>query len=202
MTPLVIVAAGLLAFALNHQPEPPVRPAARVILLPDARGGSGALVVKSATGERLLGEAYAAADVAPDGRIESRRESADSVRARYGALLDAQPPRPVQWTVNFVTGSDRLTAESRAVFGKVKEELARRPAPEISVVAHTDRVGRLEDNDALSWRRADAVKAELVEAGIEAARIDTAGRGEREPLVPTADEVAEPRNRRAEISVR
>jgi outer membrane protein OmpA-like peptidoglycan-associated protein len=38
--------------------------------------------------------------------------------------------------------------------------------------------------------------------GIAADRIRVAGRGEREPLVPTADEVAEARNRRVEINVR
>jgi len=41
-----------------------------------------------------------------------------------------------------------------------------------------------------------------VKAGVAADRISVAGRGEREPLVPTADEVAEPRNRRVEINVR
>ncbi|MBL8485795.1 MAG: OmpA family protein [Rhodocyclaceae bacterium] len=202
MTSALIVAA-LLAIVLNHQPDPPPAPPAdRVVLLPDAKGGTGAVVVRAGGGERVLAEAYAAAEVSPDGRITERRETAESVRARYGALLDAQPPRPVAWTVYFETATQRLTAESRTVFGRIKEEIARRPAPEISVVGHTDRVGRVEDNDALSKRRADAVKSQLVEAGLDPARIDTAGRGEREPLVSTADEVAEPRNRRAEISVR
>ena len=200
MTPVVIVAAGMFAIILNHHPDPPQPD--RVVLLPDAKGGAGSVVVRAAGGERVLSEAFAAADVSPDGRITERRETAESVKARYGALLDAQPPRPVAWTVYFQTGTDRLTAESRTVFATIKEELAKRPAPEIGVVGHTDRVGRLEDNDALSKRRAEAVKNQLVEAGIDASRIDTAGRGEREPLVPTADEVAEARNRRAEISVR
>ena len=200
MTPVVIVAAGMLAIILNHHPDPPQPD--RVVLLPDAKGGAGSVVVRAAGGERVLSEAFAAADVSPDGRITERRETAESVKARYGALLDAQPPRPVAWTVYFQTGTDRLTAESRTVFATIKEELAKRPAPEIGVVGHTDRVGRLEDNDALSKRRAEAVKNQLVEAGIDVSRIDTAGRGEREPLVPTADEVAEARNRRAEISVR
>ena len=46
-----------------------------------------------------------------------------------------------------------------------------------------------------------AVKALLVQFGLSAEQIETSGRGEREPLVPTADEVAEPRNRRVDISV-
>ncbi|MDP2783630.1 MAG: hypothetical protein Q8O38_03400 [Sulfurimicrobium sp.] len=41
-----------------------------------------------------------------------------------------------------------------------------------------------------------------VSRGIEADNIQTSGRVEREPLVTTADEVAEPRNRRVEILVR
>jgi outer membrane protein OmpA-like peptidoglycan-associated protein len=46
------------------------------------------------------------------------------------------------------------------------------------------------------------VREELLKLGIAPGRIRTAGRGEREPLVPTADGVAEPRNRRVEINVR
>jgi OmpA-OmpF porin, OOP family len=46
------------------------------------------------------------------------------------------------------------------------------------------------------------VRDELVRVGIPPDRISVAGRGEREPLIPTDDEVAEPRNRRVEINVR
>jgi outer membrane protein OmpA-like peptidoglycan-associated protein len=51
----------------------------------------------------------------------------------------------------------------------------------------------------LSQRRADAVKAELVKLGIPASEITTVAKGESDPLVPTADGVREPRNRRVEI---
>jgi outer membrane protein OmpA-like peptidoglycan-associated protein len=42
----------------------------------------------------------------------------------------------------------------------------------------------------------------LIELGIPPERIQARGRGERELLVPTEDEVSEPRNRRVEINVR
>jgi outer membrane protein OmpA-like peptidoglycan-associated protein len=70
------------------------------------------------------------------------------------------------------------------------------------VIGHTDRVGSVEHNDALSKKRAELVSGALTSAGIPAAQIEVAGRGEREPVVATADEVAEPRNRRVEISIR
>ena len=84
------------------------------------------------------------------------------------------------------------------VFG----ELKKRPSPEITVIGHTDRLGPDQANDTLSLQRAQRVKELLIQRGVAAERISVAGRGEREPLVPTADEVAEPRNRRVEINVR
>ena len=72
---------------------------------------------------------------------------------------------------------------------------------DITVIGHTDRVGNLETNDTLSHKRAQAVSELLQASGIEAA-MEVAGRGEREPLVPTADEIPEAANRRVEINLR
>ncbi|MBK6638431.1 MAG: OmpA family protein [Rhodocyclaceae bacterium] len=96
----------------------------------------------------------------------------------------------------------RIDPESAPVIAAIKAELSKRPAPEITVIGHTDRVGKLEGNDELSKRRAEAVRDILSGDGIKAASMEVAGRGEREPVVATADEVAEARNRRVEISIR
>jgi len=58
------------------------------------------------------------------------------------------------------------------------DEIARRPAPEIVVIGHTDRVGAVTHNDTLSLRRAERVRNELVKVGIAPDRIRVAGRGE------------------------
>jgi outer membrane protein OmpA-like peptidoglycan-associated protein len=70
------------------------------------------------------------------------------------------------------------------------------------VIGHTDRVGSELRNDQLSLQRAQRVKTLLIPLGIPENRIVTAGRGEREPVVSTADNVDEPKNRRVEINVR
>ncbi|HQX60985.1 MAG TPA: OmpA family protein, partial [Burkholderiaceae bacterium] len=75
-------------------------------------------------------------------------------------------------------------------------------APEVTVIGHTDRVGSVADNDQLSVQRAETVRDKLVQAGIAASMITIAGRGEREPAVPTADGVASAENRRVEINIR
>ena len=62
--------------------------------------------------------------------------------------------------------------------------------------------GTDDDNDALSQKRADAILAQLVEAGVPAADMVAVGRGERDPVVATEDGVEERRNRRVVVTVR
>src|SRR5438132_561268 len=71
------------------------------------------------------------------------------------------------------------------------------PPPPPPPLARTDLY-----NDRLSLQRAGRISRRLIELGIASERIQTSGRGKRELLVPTADQVADPRNRRVEIVVR
>lgn len=174
----------------------------RVILLPEAGGkSSGAVSVRTPKVEILLKDVYAEARVA-GGTIETGHSSAEQVKADFGPLLALQPARAQQWVVYFVQGTQTLTPESLPLLDALKAALAANPAGEVIVTGHTDRVGSLADNDRLSVARADAVRALLVAAGVPGERITVGGRGEREPVVPTADEVDEPRNRRVEIKLR
>jgi outer membrane protein OmpA-like peptidoglycan-associated protein len=72
----------------------------------------------------------------------------------------------------------------------------------VQVTGHTDREGSDDDNDRLSQRRAEDILAVLATEGIPAELMIAVGRGEREPLIQTADGVQEPRNRRVEVTVR
>ncbi len=165
---------------------------------PDGRP-SGVVVVERDGGRHVLDQSYAASR---SGEAQVGRSSEQDVRARFGAVLAALPARPSSFLLHFVSGTDELTEASRGELAKILEELKRRPVPDVAVIAHTDTVGEHEDNDRLSAQRAERVKTFLVGIGISAARIQTSGRGEREPLVATTDNTDEPRNRRVEISVR
>jgi outer membrane protein OmpA-like peptidoglycan-associated protein len=175
----------------------------RVILLPDdVTGKVGKInVIGKGGGEVLLDSAYGQAS-AGAGEVRGETLDADTVRQRYAHELAGLPPRPAIFLLYFLNDSDELTAESQALLPAILKEVAQRPAPEVVVIGHTDRVGAVEYNDKLSLQRAGTVRDKLVAAGLDRAHIEVAGRGEREPLVPTEDEVAEPRNRRVEISVR
>ena len=104
--------------------------------------------------------------------------------------------------LEFETGTSDLTAASQARLPDVIARAKARAGGEIVVTGHTDRQGSLEANDALSLQRAEAVRNLLIAQGFQAALIEAVGRGERDPVVPTDDEVVEPRNRRAELLVR
>ncbi len=174
----------------------------RVILLPTPEGRpSGALLVQGAKGQVQLDAPYAQAEVA-GGAVKAGAAQPEEVRQRYGAVLAMQPARARVFVVRFESNSDQLTVESLPTLSELKAALAQMPAAEVVVIGHTDRVGSVEANDRLSLQRAQAVRELLVAAGVARELISVAGRGERETLVDTADEVAEPRNRRVEIKLR
>jgi len=195
---LLLVAAGC---AQTPRVVPPAHDE-MVVLLPGADGKTGALVVTHAGHQATLDNAYATARVKDPGALERGQADPTAVREAFAPALSAQPPRPVTFTLYFLGDSDNFTPESKVELQKIFPEIAAHPAPEIVVIGHTDRVGTVPYNDALSLRRADRVRNDLVQLGIPSDRITVAGRGEREPIVATEDEVPEPRNRRVEITVR
>lgn len=181
------------------QPSPT---AERITLLPDANGNAGAVIVTSAKGQQTLDSAYATLDVKQNGQLNAANSHAEAIQQRYGELLALQPKGAMSFTLYFTNGTDDLTDDSRKLFSQIQATLADYPAPQIAVIGHTDRVGKLEDNDQLSLQRAEKVRTLLVESGLDASMIEAQGRGEREPAIATEDEVAEPQNRRAEVSIR
>lgn len=103
------------------------------------------------------------------------------------------------YLVFFDFNRDDLTAESKEIIRRAVEDSSDERVLRFEVVGHADRSGSADYNQGLSKRRADAVRNYLASLGIESGDIDTSAKGESSPLVPTADGVAEPQNRRAEI---
>lgn len=71
----------------------------------------------------------------------------------------------------------------------------------IVIEGHTDERGSEEYNLALGERRANAAKQYLVDAGVDASRLDTVSFGESKPAVQGHDESAWKWNRRAEFRI-
>ncbi|HXX82530.1 MAG TPA: OmpA family protein [Casimicrobiaceae bacterium] len=188
----LVMACGILAACASS---------GTVVLLPEKDGKPAALTVKQGDKEVVLDQPYAAAKATAFGP-RPYTSSAQEVQSQFGSALAAQPPRPIPYTLYFVEGKDEFTDESKILLEQVLSQIKQHPVPDVLVVGHTDTVGNDQYNDALGQRRADAVRAVLINFGIAETDIRAISRGKRELAVPTADGVAEPRNRRVEIIVR
>ena len=95
-----------------------------------------------------------------------------------------------------------LTDRARRIIAEAAQVTTRVQVTRIEVNGYTDRSGTVRYNQGLSVRRAQTVADELVRLGVPRQAITTHGFGESDPLVPTADGVREPQNRRVEIVLR
>jgi len=112
------------------------------------------------------------------------------------------PPAPAitrSFLVFFDFDRSNITPEADRVIQQAYDNYRRAGAVRLTLTGHTDRSGSDRYNQALSLRRANAVKARMMQLGVPEAQIAVIGRGESQPLVPTRDGVREPQNRRVEI---
>jgi outer membrane protein OmpA-like peptidoglycan-associated protein len=172
-------------------------------LLPSEEGRQGAVAVIEENGrprEIVIDELNSRTNLSG----EPRTKSIDPARlsARQQSLLDNLPPAPVELTLYFEEGKTSLTPESAAGLDYLKAELQRRPGAELQVTGYTDTVGSMADNDELSQRRAEEILTILAAQGIDLSLMSAVGRGERDPLEPTADNVPNPANRRVVVTIR
>jgi outer membrane protein OmpA-like peptidoglycan-associated protein len=117
-------------------------------------------------------------------------------------MAQPQLPRPEEFLVFFDFDSAKLTPEALDILKSAANVATKGNYKRFVLTGHADRSGSTEYNLALSQRRADAVKKELLALGLPGGEIATEAKGESVPLVPTADGVQEPQNRRVEIDMR
>ena len=101
--------------------------------------------------------------------------------------------------IYFATGKTRILESSEPALLELYRFLLARPNQRIRIVGHTDDIGSDRSNQNLSEGRCKEVRREMMERGIDGARIDTEGRGEKDPIVPNDSEEHRQMNRRVEI---
>jgi OmpA-OmpF porin, OOP family len=153
----------------------------------------------------------------------SRGDFSETVAGHEGILIEAIEPKPIEQKIVTVTASEiqrKIAADGRAVFygiyfdfnkADLKPEsdpqlaemagyLAKNPAAKMFIVGHTDNVGGLDYNMALSLKRAQAVVAALSgKYKIAAARLVARGVGPLSPIAENHDDAGRAKNRRVEL---
>ena len=192
----------LVTGCATHQPKRDL-----IVLLPDPDGKVGAITVTTNAGSQILDKPGAATEVenlnkAP---ISPRPLNENEINEVFGPALSAQPDpagRLISFILFFEHDTTKLTLESNNLLPEVLKNIKGRKSNEVYVVGHTDLVGTEAYNIELSSKRASYVRDLLVSKGIKPGALFVSYYGKSRPLVPTKNEVPEPRNRRVEVIVR
>ena len=178
-----------------------------IVLLPDPDGKGGALTVTTEGGSQTLDKPGYAVEVkdlnqrpiAPQPMEE--KEIIDNFGPALAMLPDSDS-RFISIILYFEHDTSKLTYQSKDLLAEILRMIKSRHSKEVYIVGHTDLVGKEAYNTGLSQRRANYVRELLVSSGIKPNTLFVSYYGKARPLVPTRDEVPEPRNRRVEVIVR
>lgn len=192
---LPVIAAALLGACAS-----PPKPVSYAALLENPDGSTGKIVVKGSKGEQLIDQAKSGAPL--DGSQPAAPVSEEKLQRDFGAAMAARPLLPERFLLYFDSGGVILTTESAALLPKIIDSVTRRPGVDVSIIGHTDTLGKAEANAVLALKRAQAIADLLKGKGLQAAALSIESHGESNLLVKTPDETPEPRNRRVEISIR
>jgi outer membrane protein OmpA-like peptidoglycan-associated protein len=175
-------------------------------------GAVAGAVLSSATGGKAgTGAVVGGAVGAVAGNIWSKRQEqrrAEMEKATQGTgvevsrTADNQLKVDVPSDVSFATGSAAIRPEMRSVLDPLAASLQNDPNTRLMIVGHTDSTGSAAINNPLSVERAQSVRDYLTARGVTASRIETAGRGDREPVADNSTEAGRAKNRRVEIFLR
>ena len=128
-----------------------------------------------------------------------------AVAAPAPAPIAAAAPAPAparSYLVFFDWDKADLTARAQQIIAEAARNATKVGSTRIDVAGHADKSGTAAYNQTLSLARANNVAAELVRLGVAKTAISITAFGDTKPLVPTADGVREPQNRRVEIVLR
>lgn len=164
----------------------------------------GAISVTNSQGTQTLNQARQTMIVNSKTDAPGKTETMDEkkIRSLFEKVIAIEPPEPTKFILSFKFDSIKLRKDSEKLLDKAVETARSGKSLDIRVSGHTDRSGNTQYNYALSLRRAQYIQESLEKRGIDPDIITTTSHGEGDPLVPTANDVYEPRNRRVEVTIR
>ena len=161
---------------------------------------------KAGTGAVIGGALGAVAGNVWSKRQEDRRVALEQATRGTGVEVsrtaDNQLKLNIPNDVSFDVNSATIRSAMRGVLDPFAAALRDDPNARVMIVGHTDNTGPDSVNNPLSHERARSVYDYLSSRGVSASHMQTAGRGEREPVADNTTESGRARNRRVEIYLR
>lgn len=174
-----------------------------VVLVPDQNGQVGQAEISTTAGKQVLTKPGDMTRVTRASAAPSAVTMADPayIDQTFREALAIEPSPPAKFTLYFETGTTTLQAQSEATIPEIVSAIGQREAISIAISGHTDATGSVEVNNKLALARAEQVRHLLLQQGVSADLISVSSHGKGNPAVPTPDGVAEPLNRRVEVTV-
>lgn len=169
-----------------------------------AAGGALGAVIGHQTGNRGKGALIGAALGAGLGGVIGNRldkqakeleKIAETKRTEQGLVAKLKSD------ILFDTGKAELKPQAQQNIGQMAEIMKKYPENVLTIKGYTDNTGSLATNEALSRRRAEAVRVQLVSGGVPANTITTIGMGPNSPIADNKTADGRSQNRRVEIEV-
>jgi outer membrane protein OmpA-like peptidoglycan-associated protein len=161
---------------------------------------------KAGTGAAIGGVVGAIAGNLWSKRQEDRRQTMERASQGTGVEVSRTPDNQLKLNVpndiSFDVGSAKIKPELRTILDSFANSLRSDPQAHVNIIGHTDATGSDATNNPLSLERANSVRNYVVDRGVTAARIETTGRGEHEPVASNTSEAGRAKNRRVEIFIR
>jgi outer membrane protein OmpA-like peptidoglycan-associated protein len=178
-------------------------PQSSVILIPDADGTIGEVSVSNQSGKQIINTAYAAVEIIDKNSTLNVIDKVDKKQTleTFQYALSAKPDKVKSYILHFISGSTDLTQESKLIIPQILEDIRARKVYEAYIVGHTDTKGTADMNYKLALERANQVKDVIEQHFSNTEHIQVKSYGEGNLLVPTDDNIDEPKNRRVEVEI-
>ncbi len=128
-------------------------------------------------------------------------DSKDDVAKGTTSIVLEKGKKVILRGINFEFNKATLTRDSEVILEVAYNALVASPDVQVEISGHTDNVGSDNYNQALSLRRAQAVRNWLEQRGVGGNRMRTVGKGEKEPVADNGTEEGRTENRRIEFYV-
>lgn len=172
----------------------------QITLLPEDSGKIGTISIANNKGENIkINKAYSSLKISQEGNIEEKLETEELITSKYSEVLNALPPKHQSTLFYFSSNKAELNPDQIKEIKNIIKTIKNNDIVQVVCIGHTDSDGNKEYNKILSLKRAQSVANSLIKYSVDKSLIKIEYYGDGNPLVKTAENVANAKNRRVEI---